>query len=162
MKRKGFTLVEMLVSVVILAMLMVSLAVAFQASVNSYNGNESLHKATNTARLALNRITTQLRNAQAVATNSPSNQCSLIASDGSDVTYNYNSSDRKLYLVTNDDLADQDYVLCENVSGMNFSYVNTADESGLNYVKYVKIVISVTCGQNEKKLAAAAVVRKNL
>ena len=63
-KKTGFTLVEMLMALVILAMLMTAVAVAFDASVTNFQVNEGISKTMNTARAALLRITTELRTAR--------------------------------------------------------------------------------------------------
>ncbi len=63
----GVAVVEMLMALVILAMLMTAVAVAFDASVTNFQTNEGISKTMNMARSALLRITTELRTAQGVA-----------------------------------------------------------------------------------------------
>ena len=53
----GFTIVELLMSLVIMAMLMATVALAFNASVINYTANKDMYRAMNTARQALLRIT---------------------------------------------------------------------------------------------------------
>ena len=167
MKNKGrlhsnaFTIAEVLIALAITAILMAAVAVAFNASVINYNENKDIFNAINKARQALSRITTELRTAKAVVVSEASSQCSLIVADGSDFTYQYNSSDNKLYLVTNDDLSDSDYLLCDNVTAMSFTK-QTAVEDSVTYVKSVLISITVSCGNTHQSLSAAAVIRKNL
>ena len=66
-RRRGFTIVEILLSLTILAILMTAVAFAFDASVTNYQANKSIYQTVNTARQALLRITNDLRSAQAVA-----------------------------------------------------------------------------------------------
>ncbi len=168
MKNRGrlhsnaFTIAEVLIALAITAILMAAVAVAFNASVINYNENEDIFNAVNKARQVLFRITTELRTANAVVPVEASSQCSLITADGSDFTYRYNSSDDKLYLVTNDDLSDSDYLLCDNVTAMSFTKQTAVDEESVTYVKSVLISITVSCGNTHQALSAATVIRKNL
>ncbi len=159
--RSALTIAEMLIALAITAILLAAVAVAFNASVISYRVNEDTFKAINSARQALSRITTQLRTATAVDPNDPNNECSMITAKGDDITYQYNSTDNKLYLITNDDLTDSDYVLCDNVTAMTFTK-NTAIRDTVVYVKSVQMSITVQSGGLQKTLVAAAVIRRNL
>ncbi len=153
----GFTIAELLISLAIMALILVAVAAAFNASVISYRDNEDIFKTINNARQALTRITNQLRTADAVDPNAPSNQCSLITAGGDDITYRYDNSDNKLYV----DFNSNSYVLCDNVTAMTFTK-DTATEDSVTYVKSVQVSMTVTSGELEKTLAAAAVVRRNL
>ena len=157
----GFTIAELLIALVITAILLAAVATAFNASVINYQENEKVFRLINNARQALSRITSQLRTANAVDPNSPGNECTLITAQGDDITYRYNSGDNKLYLITNDDLTDSDYVLCDNVIAMTFS-ADTANDGGTLYVKSIQISITVSSGDLEQIFAAAVVIRKNL
>jgi hypothetical protein len=129
----------------------------FNASVINYRENNDIFKAVNGARQSLFRITTQLRTADAVSPDSLTNEVSLITAGGEDVTYRYSSADKKLYLVTNDSASDPDYVLCNNVAAMTFTK-NIVTEG----VKSVQISMTVTGGDTQRTVSAAAVVRRNL
>jgi prepilin-type N-terminal cleavage/methylation domain-containing protein len=157
----GFTVVEVLISLAIAAILLASVAVAINASAINYSENEKMFKTINCARQALFRMTTQIRTADAVDPNSASNACSMITSDGEDITYYYNSSDNKIYLITNDDTTDSDYVLCENVTAMNITK-NTVLEDAVIKVKSVQISITIQIDDSQRTIASAAVVRRNL
>ena len=61
--RGGFTLVEVLLSLMILAMLMASIAVAFEACVDSYQANDDIASATQMARVILGRMMREVRTA---------------------------------------------------------------------------------------------------
>jgi len=157
----GFSIVELLLALAITALLLTAVAVAFNASIINYRQNEDIFNTINNARQALFRITTQLRTATAVVPNSPAEECTLITADGQDLTYRYNSADSKLYLITNDDSTDSDYVLCDNITAMTFTR-STATEDSVTYVKSVQISITVQSGSVQKTVAAAAVIRRNL
>ena len=157
----GFTVVELLLALAIAAILLAGVATAINASFINYRENEDLFKAVNSARQALLRITSDLRTADAVDPNSPVNECSLIAANGDDITYRYNNVDNKLYLVTNFNLGDPDYVLCDNVSAMTFTRQTFIDGTQTK-VRSVQVSITVSRGNADKKISAAAVIRKNL
>jgi prepilin-type N-terminal cleavage/methylation domain-containing protein len=159
--KSGFTLAELLVALAISAILLVAVAVAFHASAINYQRNEEIFKVINNARQALFRMTSQLRTATTVDHSAPSNECTLITAAGDDITYRYNSSDNKLYLITNDDSTDSDYVLCDNVTAMNCTKTWFVDDTVIK-VKNVQISITVASNDLEKTISAAAVIRRNM
>ena len=157
----GFTIVELLLALAIASILLATVATAFNASIINYRQNEDIFKVINSARQSLFRLTSQLRTADAVDPTSPVNECTLITAGGDDITYRYNNADNKLYLITNDDLSDPDYVLCDNVTAMTFTKDTVIIES-IEKVRSVQVSITVACGNVEKKISAAAVIRRNL
>jgi prepilin-type N-terminal cleavage/methylation domain-containing protein len=159
--RHAFTIVELLISLAITAMLLAAVAVAFNASVINYRENEEIYRAINGARQALFRITSQLRTATAVDPNAAANECTLITADGKDQTYRYDSTAKALYLVTNGDTTDPDYKLCENVKAATFTK-DIIVEGAVTKVRSVQIAMTVTAGGTEEKVSAAAVIRRNL
>lgn len=157
-KRKaGFTIAELLLAVAIAGMLLAAVAYAFNASAINCRENEEIFKTMNNARQALFRITSQLRTADAVNPAAPSNQCSFITADGQDITYEYRSADKKLYLITNS--TGSAYVLCDNVVAATFT--KTLTDDGLD-CKSVQVSVTVTYGNMQRKLSSAAAIRKNL
>lgn len=63
---KGFTLVEMLVSIVLLTTLILSAGVAMQASLDSYRVNSDIAHVTHCARGTLDRVLREVREAAAI------------------------------------------------------------------------------------------------
>jgi prepilin-type N-terminal cleavage/methylation domain-containing protein len=154
----GFTIPELLLVLTITAMLLAAVTVAFNASIANYRENEDIFKTVNKARQALSRITTQIRTGL-VDPNDASSQdrCKLFCADGSEITYQYNSADNKLYLHNHD--TGIDYVLCDNVTAMTFKKDNNTPTGD---IKKVGISITVVSGDIERTLSSAAVVRKVL
>ena len=150
----GFTFVEILVSLLVTAMLVTAVAIAFNASIMNYNANEDIFKAVNKARQALTMITTQLRTAKAVQTDSPSNECTFISAADEDITYQFNPSQNKLYMIKN---GIGTYLLCDDVTNMTFTR-----NIGGSYVKSVQISMTVASGDVQETFSAAVVIRKNL
>ncbi|MBN1804195.1 MAG: prepilin-type N-terminal cleavage/methylation domain-containing protein [Sedimentisphaerales bacterium] len=157
----GFTIVELLLALAISAMLLVGIATALNASFFNYRENENMFRAVNSARQAILRITNEIRTADAADPTSPANECSLITANGADITYRYNNVDNKLYLITNDDLADPDYVLCDNITAMAFTK-QTFVQDFQTKVRSIQISITVQHGDTEQKISAAAVIRRNM
>jgi prepilin-type N-terminal cleavage/methylation domain-containing protein len=162
--KNGFTIIEVLMSLVILATLMTAVAVAFDASITNFQANEGISKTMNSARVALLRMTTELRSSQAVAVigagGDPADysQCSLIASDGGNIRYRYNAAGKTLYLDTNGN----SYSLCKNVTAATFKRAIVPGNPLA--IRNVRIVLTLTDdkGNNSQTFAAAAVVRRNL
>lgn len=170
---RGFTIIEMLVSMVVLAMLMAAVGLAFHASTTSFLVNQDMYERINNSRQVLLRITSDLRTAQGVAIlgagaseDIDEHRCSLIRANGMDVTYLHNSSgaasynaaldNNTLYLIVNGGAQAGNYVLCPNVADMSFTRAVTGSN-----VRNVQISMTVTNddGTNAQTLHTAAVVR---
>jgi prepilin-type N-terminal cleavage/methylation domain-containing protein len=160
----GFTLVELLISLIITGMLLAAVAVALNASAINYRENEKMYLTINSARQALERMTRELRNAGAetgtgfvaVDPDAPANQCSFFNADGQNITYEYRAADQKLYLITNSN--GNEYILCDNVTAAEFIKTPNGDGD----TKSVRISLTVRSGDFERTLSAAAIIRKNL
>ena len=153
----GFTIVELLIALAITALLLTAVAVAFNASVNSYTASEDIFKAVHTAQQALFRITSQIRTGLVDPNDLSQDSCKLLCADGSEITYRYDSTENKLYLY--DHGTATDYVLCKNVSAMTFKKDNNTPTGD---IKSVQISMMVEYGDVKRKVSAAAVVRKIL
>jgi len=157
----GFTIAELLIALAISAMLLSGLAVVFDASFISYKENMDIREANKTVWLALMRLTTEIRTAQAADPCSPTNECTLLTADGRDITYRFEEAEKKLYYITNDDLTDPNYVLCYDVADMNFTK-QTFEEDSQWKVRGFQINMTVVRGKAKKEQSAAAVIRRNL
>jgi len=158
-RRTGFTIVECLLGLAISAVLLTAVAFAFNASIVNYRENEQMYQTINYARQALTRMTSQLRTGDRVEPSDPNNRCSFFTAQNQDITYEFRSADHKLYLITNND--GRQYVLCDNVMAATFDKTLTDGGSGMD-CKSVQISLTVRCGDFQRTLCAAAVVRRNL
>lgn len=153
-KKNAFTLIELMMSISILAIIMVAVGIALNASVMNYEANRDISEAVIKANQAISRITADLRCAKAVQTSEPNNICSMIASDGiTTITYSFDQSQSKLYLIKND----VQYVLCDNIGSAVFD----KEVSGA-IVKSVQITLKVTVGSFTQNACGAVVIRKNM
>lgn len=156
--RNGFTIAELLLALAITGLLLVAVAVAFNASITNYRENEDAFKTINKARQALFRMTAQIRTGLVDPDDvSSEDRCKLLCAGGSEITYRYDSADSKLYLHDHD--TGTDYVLCDNVTAMTFRKDNNTPTGD---VKSVQISITVASGNVQRTVSAAAVVRKIL
>ncbi len=155
----GFTLIEVLISLALSALLLVAAGTAFNASLFNYKENQEIFKAMNTGRQALARMTTQFRTANTVEIdpNVPLREISFFTAGGDDITYEYRPADNTLYLIDNNTA--NEYVLCQNISNLEFQQAQTDDGSD---VKSICITMTIHCGNREQTLSSAAVVRRNL
>lgn len=153
----GFTLAELLVALAVAGILLAAVAVAFNASLTNYRQNEAVFESINKARQALFRITTQVRTGLVDPAVAGEDRCKVLCADGSEVTYRYDSTDKKLYLY--DHSTETEYVLCSNITAMTF--VKTLTDGGAD-VESVQISITVASGNIERTISAAAVVRRSL
>ncbi|MHC4773550.1 MAG: PulJ/GspJ family protein, partial [Planctomycetota bacterium] len=85
----GFTIIEVMMSLVILAILMTAVAFAFDASVTNYQQNRGIYETVNAGRQTLLRITNDLRTADdlALSTEEANTQVSFIKDTTGDGTY---------------------------------------------------------------------------
>lgn len=177
--QNGFTMVEVLVSLTILAMLMAAVAFAFDASVTNFQANQGIYKTVNTGRQALLRITNDLRTADdlPLSTEEANTQVSFIKDTNGDgtydknVTYRFDNSTTPGVLYYDDNISVNSYVLCENVTAATFDrtehQIDRDNGAGgvdtIWAVRDVRIVLTITddTGDISKKLAAATLIRKN-
>ena len=174
----GFTLIEVMMSLVILATLMTAVAFAFDAAVTNYQTNRGIYQTVNTGRQALLRITNDLRTADdlRLSTEEANTQVSFgkdTTGDGNydkRVTYRFDSATNTLYY--DDNNSTNSYVLCNNVTAATFDRTEhnierDTDGNGsletIPAVRDVRIVLTVTdeTGDISQTLAAATLVRKN-
>jgi prepilin-type N-terminal cleavage/methylation domain-containing protein len=165
-KQKAFTLVELLMSLMILGFLMAAVAVAFDASITNYQVNEGIYRAANTGRQALLRITNDIRTAQSVKIFGPGgdtslSNLSLTTVNGEEIRYRFDLPTKTLYL--DNITSGSSNVLCTNVSAMTFPRA-TVPGSSPAAIRNVRILMTLDDADSNvsQTLAAAAVVRRNL
>jgi hypothetical protein len=141
---------------------------AYVASANSVKNNDEFYRATQAARVAVLRVTSEVRRAQIVDVDSPADangnttQIKVFTYNGQDFTYKYDSQKKQLLLVTNSNLTDADYVLVRNVASASFNILKGVDSSGAQCVSHVGLTLTVAVGKNQVTLSGAAAPRCNL
>ena len=153
--RMGFTLVEVLMSLAISALLLTSLAIAFNASATNYQENQAAVEVVSSARQALVRMTTQLRTGSGIAITESNTKCAFGTAGSESISYEYSSDDGKLYWKS----GTTQRMLCQNVTSMSFTGTLTTDATDY---KSMQISMTVQSGNVQYPLSAAVVIRKNL
>jgi prepilin-type N-terminal cleavage/methylation domain-containing protein len=163
--RTGFSLVEVLIALALLAAILTAVAAAIQASLQSYRDNETITEATQTARSCLARMMREVRTADEV--DSTSTSLTIIPPlDGSGLTQiQYELSGGALYyrrtvggattsqalLATTDDV---------RISSFNISRV-TGTSGGTPYTKSVTVRIGLSADGQSFYTTASASLRRN-
>ena len=65
-RRRGLSLAEVMISLAITSMLLTAIAAAFQSSSQVIENNDRFFRATQSARVAINQITTEVRRCDAI------------------------------------------------------------------------------------------------
>jgi hypothetical protein len=154
--RKGLGIAEACISLAICAALLTAVAAAFRAAGDAVNENDEFFTATQGARVALNRMLTQVRRGTP-GQDSTSTNLHLLTDTGLDVSYNYQSSTRQLKLVTSSST-----ILVHDASTCAFAYTLGTDSGGLTCVSKVTVTIGVSIGNNSILLTGSACPRRSL
>ncbi|MGB8226791.1 MAG: prepilin-type N-terminal cleavage/methylation domain-containing protein [Sedimentisphaerales bacterium] len=157
--QRGFTLVELIISLAIAAMVLTAAAIAFDACIANYQANKDISDAIIKANQVLARIVSDLRCATAVvSTFEPNSQCTMFTAAGDNITYRFDQAEGKLYLVKNGTA----HILCEGISSAAFEKTPGINELGLQCVKDVRIMLTVGSGNSAQKACAAVAIRRNM
>jgi type II secretory pathway pseudopilin PulG len=155
-RRAGLGLAEACISLAICAALLTAVAAAFRAAGDAVTQNDQFFTATQSARVALNRMLTQVRRGTP-GDDSTSSNLHLLTDTGMDVNYNYDSSTKKLSLVTSTST-----ILVHDASQCSFAYTTGTDSAGNSCVSKVTVTIGVTIGNNSILLTGSAAPRRSL
>lgn len=158
--RRGLSLIEVMISLAICAMLLVAVATAFTASSAAITQNDQFFRATQSARVSMGQMLNAIRRCQTCDVPS-AGRVNLITFDDHDCSYVFDSATGRLKLVTNDVTTDPDYVLARNVTNITFAADYAPDPSTqVNRVVRVTISITVKVGNNQVLLSNSAVPRR--
>jgi prepilin-type N-terminal cleavage/methylation domain-containing protein len=147
---RGFTLVEVLIAVALNAVLLIALAMAFNGSANGITRGNQSNDAVGTARLALDRMLTELRTCDEPVVTATSVR--LKAEDFSEQrTYSFDEEAALLTMTIHDGAeVEPVVVLARNVTSAAFS---TADDT-------VSIRITVGTGDTAVFMTGSATPRR--
>jgi prepilin-type N-terminal cleavage/methylation domain-containing protein len=158
--RAGLSMVEVMISLAIAAMLLTAVAAAFTASSDVIDHNDQFFRACQAARVSMNQMLTQIRRASAVTVSS-SSRIDLITSDLDDITYRYEDPNDRILLITNDVNTDPDYRLASSVTACRFDADTETTPGGQVYPVRVTISMTVQVGDNVIRLSGSAAPRKS-
>ena len=156
--RRGLSLIEVMISLAISAMLLTAVAAAFTASSDAIEVNDEFFRASQAARVSLNQILTEVRRAHSI--NVTADQIDMITFDSSDRSYMLDTVANTLKLRTNDIATDPDYTLCSNVTAHTFAADTETDSGGISHVVRVSVTLTVQVGKNSVRLTGSAAPRR--
>jgi type II secretory pathway pseudopilin PulG len=159
-RRTALTIVEAVISLAITTMLLTAVSAAFAASIAAVENNDQFFRATQTARVSLHQMLTEVRRAHAVDVSG--NTLRLITYNEQDRSYVYSPTAREVRLVTNDITTDPDYVMAAGVTSAAFAADTVTDAQGISRVVRVTITLVVRVADNEIRLSGSAAPRRSL
>ena len=155
----GFTLIEVMLSVTILAMLLASVAVAFQASFDGYETSQSQSLVTQTLRVMANRLASEIRTAEDV--DSTATQLTITPPDATGIDLiRYDYSNGQLTYRHTVGCVNNNYTLTGD--GITVTAFNVVREDSLEGVPLsVKVRVTMTHGGHTMSSTVSSVIRKN-
>jgi len=158
-RRTGMSIVEVLMSISIVAMLLTAVAAAFSSSSQIIEANDRFFRATQAARVSLNQILMEVRRAHAVSVPT-SWRIDMITFDQDDRSYVYDSTGQTIKLITNAIATDPDYRLATDVSSCTFAADTFIDKGGISHVARVSVSMIVRVGSDQIRLSGSAAPRR--
>jgi len=171
-RRRGLSLIEILISLAITALLLVATAVAFDAALTSYRVNHDMSLVSMSTRNCLHQMTSTIRSAwndpaiDTIDVNGDGTECALVDAAGRAVIYRYDADQQQLQV--NIDGAADWYVFMDNVEPIAVGeqvFTATAPTDGnfpYGTVGKVEIKFKTSRGQAHWAVSAAAVPRNIL
>jgi len=159
-KHNGFTLVELLIAMALMTFLLASLGLGMRASMQTYTENDKLANVTQTARVVLNRMGTEIRSARSVTATDTSVTIypAFVEGGVSRIEYNYSNgtlyynqysgSDAASYALLTQTvvLTSEDDMVC--IKNFAVSTQTGTDHSGNPAVANVIVTIQINCGDD--------------
>ncbi len=118
LRRKGLGLIELIVSLTISAMLLTAVGAAYSVSTSAIEMNDQFFRASQTARVCINQIMSEIRRCQSAVVDDPSLE--MTTQSGVKRLYTYDSATSELRLSLPDEDATKHFVLARNVSSCVF------------------------------------------
>jgi len=166
--RRGFTIVEMLMALAILAMILSAVAIAMHASLQNYGENMEIAELTQTARVVLNRMMSEIRTADAI--DSASQRFTIIPPQpdpGNLTEIEYVLDGGVLYCcrtVSGTQTTEPLIASDEDVQVTGFTITRETDIGGddIEYTKSVTVQLDLESGGNIFSVTRSACPRRNL
>jgi prepilin-type N-terminal cleavage/methylation domain-containing protein len=159
--RRGFTLMEALITLSITALLMLAMGSAFIAAGSTVEANDRFFRSVQQARVAMDLVTTEVRRCQSVASASATSITLTAATtdfNGDSITFTYNTSGQYAgELTLTDNTAGTTTVLATNLVSASF-----ANYTASSVVKTISLVMDVEIGTTQVVLSGSAAPRSSV
>src|SRR5690349_7693685 len=147
---RGLSLVETLISLAITATLLTAVGAAYTGSVRAVQINDQFFRATQTARVSMNQLLSELRQS-AVVELKDAVTLNVVTAMGKAKTYKYDTTNQKLLVTITDSTGiTTNYTAASSVSALAFT---GTDDS-------ITISVTVTSGKNNVTLGGSVVPRR--
>jgi prepilin-type N-terminal cleavage/methylation domain-containing protein len=158
-RRYGLSLVEVMISTALSAILLTAAGAAYSASTMAIENNDRFFTASQGARVAIGQMMAACRRAQSAPKMAvTATSARLTTFDGHDRTYQYNSAAQQLQMVDNNAAGTPMYILARNVTAATF---NADLDAGSNVLR-ISISVTVNVNGNQILLTGAAAPRGNV
>jgi Tfp pilus assembly protein PilW len=170
--RRGMLMIEMMISLMISAMLLLAIGAAYTATSKAITVNEDFFTASQAARVSMNQMLSVLRRCDSCQPGGYDGITSVWTSSSMGVNYHdpgtttnhtctYKFTNNQLQLITNNTT----YSLANNVSAMTFTTDMAPDpqsQSGAKRPVRITIDMTLTVGKQNVRLTASAVPRNTV
>jgi prepilin-type N-terminal cleavage/methylation domain-containing protein len=147
--RSGISLVEMMITLVIMATLMTAVAAAYSASTKAIQINDQFFRASQSGRVCLNQLLSEIRQCATVEVTQKT--LSIVPTTGTTAkVYTYSPDKKQLLLAVTDVNGTTYHALASNISAMSFT--GGSGNVGIN--------ITVTVGGNAVALSGSVTPRR--
>lgn len=166
---RGLSISEVLISLAITSMLLVAIASAFHSSSAMIEHNDQFFRATQSARVALNQILTEVRRCDSVQ--ATSTKVDVIRPDETRPlneklrSYKYDATNKRIVLQFTyaDDTLSPEYPLAENiVSATPFTHDMGVDANNAACVARLSVALEVQVEKNKVRLSGSTAPRRSL
>ncbi len=162
LRRRGLSMVELMISLAITSMLLVAVATAYAASASAVKMNDDFFHASQTGRITMNQMLTEIRRADSVqCSTSVNSYFDVIRPDETRTTnevyrrYSFDSANRRvtLQIFYVGGTAGPLYTLANNVESATFGPPQLgADSNNASVVQRLPVTIVVTVAKNSVTL----------
>jgi hypothetical protein len=149
-RRRGLSIAEACIALAIAASLLTAIGSAFVSSSKIIRHNDQVVRAVQGARLAVNRLTYELRTAQSADIDEESIE--LITGKGETRTYNYNGATRELTVTLPNAGTPVTHVIARNIADVDFRTDTVT----------VTVRMTATVGTDSITLSGSATPRRNV
>jgi hypothetical protein len=157
-----------MISLAITSMLLTAIGAAFHSSANMVSENDEFFRATQSARVALNQILTEVRRSDSVQVTATQidviRPTETLPANEKMRSFKYDAANKRLVLfITHlDNSVTPNYALAESVASSPFTYDTGVDANNAACVTRVSIAIEVKVGTSDVRISGSAAPRRNM